>query len=169
MLLFSCVMMLCFSVLYYETHYVFYSSYRPKIFLIKRSREKTKKKWRELLELLIERVRLEDGELHNMTSVHDAVTRVNEYERLIKSKKQYVINLSYKQGFILHKFKESKQFTCKVEEFGISESMITFKINLYKLLTNLFPMHSFSTLWKSYCFLKVLGGRERVQWEQISY
>lgn len=162
-------MMLYFSVLYYEIHYVFYFSYRPKIFLIKRSREKTKKKRRELLELLIERVRLENGELQNMASVHDAVTRVNEYERLIKGEKQYVINLSYKQGFILHKFGESKQFTCMVEQFGISKSMITFKINLYKLLTNFFPMHSFSTPWKSYCFLIVLEGRGRVHWEQISY
>lgn len=66
--------------------------------------------------------------------MHDAVTCMKKYENLILSKKQNVINLTYSQGYLLHKFKESKKLIDIVKELGISKSTISFKVSLYKLL-----------------------------------
>ena len=74
-------------------------SFRLKIFPIKIVQEKTNNK-KELIESFVKRERRKDGELQNLTSLSDAVTRVKEYERLIKSEKQNVISLAYQQGFI---------------------------------------------------------------------
>ena len=87
----------------------------------------------DLKKLLVKRERREDDELQNVTNLYVTVTSVKEYERLIKSGKQYVLSLEQQQGFILLIFKESKRFLSMTEELGTSESVITFKINLKKL------------------------------------
>lgn len=71
--------------------------------------------------------------------MHDAVTCMKKYENLILIKKQNVINLIYSQGYLLHKFKESKKLIDIVKELGISKSTISFKVSLYKLLKK-FPL-----------------------------
>lgn len=47
----------------------------------------------DLKKLLVERERREDDELQNVTNLYVTVTSVKEYERLIKSGKQYVLSL----------------------------------------------------------------------------
>lgn len=47
----------------------------------------------DLKKLLVKRERREDDELQNVTNLYVTVTSVKEYERLIKSGKQYVLSL----------------------------------------------------------------------------
>ena len=60
----------------------------------KRVNKTMKKKIKnDLKKLLVKRERREDDELQNVTNLYVTVTSVKEYERLIKSGKQYVLSL----------------------------------------------------------------------------
>ena len=60
----------------------------------KRVNKTMKKKFKnDLKKLLVKRERQEDDELQNVTNLYVTVTSVKEYERLIKSGKQYVLSL----------------------------------------------------------------------------
>ena len=60
----------------------------------KRVNKTMKKKIKnDLKKLLVKRERREDDELQNVTNLYVTVTIVKEYERLIKSGKQYVLSL----------------------------------------------------------------------------
>lgn len=53
------------------------------------------------------------------------VTCLKEYVKLILGKTQIIINLAYRQGNVLHKFKESNKFVDTVKELRITTSTIT--------------------------------------------
>ena len=74
----------------------------------------------------------------NVLTLQDALDCVKQYEKHLQSEKRKIINIAYKQGQILHQFKESEEFIdTLVKRLKISKSIITFKINLYKLLKNI--------------------------------
>lgn len=52
----------------------------------------------------------------------------------MKSQKQNIIYLRYKEVLIFSKFKESEKFQKMVKNLGISNSSINLKINLFKLV-----------------------------------
>ena len=92
---------------------IFYFVFWQKIFRVKRSREKWKKE-RELLESLVEKERLEDGELiqipENVVRLQVVMGCIKQYKNLLQSEKRNSVNIAYSQGCILLKFKESKEF-----------------------------------------------------------
>lgn len=96
----------------------------------KRNPRKNKEEIKKvLIKLMVERVVLENGELtqgaENVVKLSNAVSYVKEDDKLLRSEKQNVINLIYREGYVLHKFKESKNFVNMVKELGISKSTIT--------------------------------------------
>ena len=136
--MFSCVMMLSFSVVYYEINCFLFWLWTRNLSHKKKSRKSKEEINKEILKSMVERKAIENSKIiqiaENVVSLQVAVTCVKEYEKLIRSEKQNVINLAYRQGYKLHTFKESEKFCNKVKELRIINSTITFKINLYKLL-----------------------------------
>ena len=57
---------------------------------------------------------------------------VKEHDKIIKCKKKRILNLSYKQGFLFKKFKESDRFLEMLKDIGISKSIIYFKLKARK-------------------------------------
>ena len=57
--------------------------------------------------------------VESVVKPEDAVSWVKEYEKLIRSKKQIVINTAYCQEHILQKFKKSKTFVEMVKDLII--------------------------------------------------
>ena len=83
--------------------------------------------------------RSEDLELtdkpDNVLTLQESLECVKQYEKHLKSKKRKIINIAYKQGQILHQFKESKEFIeTIVKRLKMSKSTRAFKIDLYKLI-----------------------------------
>ena len=105
-------MLLCFSVLYYEIH-CFYFVYRQKNLSQKR----------KLRKIVVKIDVLENSDpnqiVESVVKPEDAVSWVKEYEKLIRSKKQIVINTAYCQEHILQKFKKSKTFVEIVKDLII--------------------------------------------------
>ena len=62
---------------------------------------------------------------------------VKQYEKHLQNEKRKIINIAYKQGKILHQFKESEEFIeTMVKRLKMSKITITFQINLYKVIKN---------------------------------
>ena len=47
-----------------------------------------------------------------------------------------ILDVVYRQGYILRKFKQSDKFTEMVKELGVNKSTVCFNINLIKVLDN---------------------------------
>ena len=96
----------------------------------------------------------------NAVSLQDAVTCMKKYKKLIWCEKQSVINTKYKQGCILHSFKESETFTEMINEREISKIRINFEVNLSKLLEkypSLKNLQTLSIILKPYfCQIKLI-------------
>ena len=75
-----------------------------------------------------------NGKLEKVIRCEDTISVVKKYERLMKSQKQNIIYLRYKEVLIFSKFKESEKFQKMVKNLGISNSSINLKINLFKLV-----------------------------------
>ena len=83
--------------------------------------------------------KLEDLELINKAdnnlTLQDALECIKQYEKHLQNEKNKIISIANKQRQILNQFKESEKFIdILVKRLKMSESTITFKINLYKLL-----------------------------------
>ena len=88
---------------------------------------------KELLQSILQE-RLEDLELinkaNNVLTLQDALECVKQYEEHFHNEKNKMISITYKQGQILHRFKESEEFIdVLVERLKLSKSTITFKVN----------------------------------------
>ena len=70
----------------------------------------------------------------NMDSTDDAVKLVGRIERIMKSKKNNILILTYHQGLIFKKFKENDKLTGAVTNLKIGKATINFKIGIIKFL-----------------------------------
>ena len=118
----------------------FYISQAQDLFNKKKAKKSLEEIKKEILELILNE-RLEDLELINKTddglTLPDALECVKQYENHLQNEKRKIINITYKQGRILHQLKEFEEFIdTLVKRLKISKSAIPFKMNLYKLLKN---------------------------------
>ena len=92
----------------------------------------------EILRSLVEADGYENDELieknNRVPNFEEAIPIVKEYERIIRTQKESMLNVAYRQGCVFKKFKESDKFMGMVKELGVSKSTIYFKINLIKIL-----------------------------------
>ena len=97
----------------------------------RKSREEVKE---ELPRSIVEVDGYENKELHEkvekVTRYEDAVTIVREYETIMKTQKQNILCLAYRQGYIFKSFKEPEKLVSMVKKLDVSKSIIIFKINL---------------------------------------
>ena len=72
------------------------------------------------MESLVEKERLEDGELiqipENVVRLQVVMGSIKQYKNLLQSEKRNSVNIAYRQGCILRKFKESKEFINRVQK-----------------------------------------------------
>ena len=103
----------CYASLCFIMKYSFYFVYRQKNL-------SQKKKLRKIV-VKIDVLENSDPNqiVESVVKPEDAVSWVKEYEKLIRSKKQIVINTAYCQEHILQKFKKSKTFVEMVKDLII--------------------------------------------------
>ena len=70
----------------------------------------------------------------NVDGLDDAVKLVGKIERIIKSKKNNILILTYHQGLIFKKIKENVKFTGAFSNLKIGKATINFKIGIIKFL-----------------------------------
>ena len=108
--------------------------YEETIKNIKKSKSEIKK---ELQELIANIKRNENAEMqekiNRCTPNEDAVKVIQEFERIIKKKKNDIVWLVYYQGQIFPKIKEKECFVSMVLKLNVSKSTITFKNALSRL------------------------------------
>ena len=118
----------------------FYISQAQDLFNKKKAKKSLEEIKKEILESILNE-RLEDLELINKAddglTLLDALECVKQYEKHLQNEKRKIINITYKQGRILHQLKEFEEFIdTLVKRLKISKSAISFKMNFYKLLKN---------------------------------
>ena len=57
---------------------------------------------------------------------------IKRYEDIIKTKNKGIINVAYRQGQVFKRFKEKEKFAKLVNELGIHNTTIIFRINVFK-------------------------------------
>ena len=102
---------------------------------------------KELLEVFEEEDLNMNEEIKNTKEVKDGISLVKKYEDLLKGANRKIINIVWKQGELLKRFKDYDKFFNSV---GLSRSSIYFKTSLYKFLCK-FPVLKNLTLTSS-CF-----------------
>lgn len=88
----------------------------------KRNKKPGKKRKHELVTSLIENNVLQNKQLNekkgqrekNINKFEGAISNVKEYESIIKPKKKGILNVAYRPGILLKRFKESNKF---IEKF----------------------------------------------------
>ena len=69
------------------------------------------------------------------TSCEDKINVIQDFEQIIRNKKNNIVWLAYYQGQIFQKFREKERFISDmVSKFKVSKSTIVFKIALKKLI-----------------------------------
>ena len=68
----------------------------------------------------------------NVDNPDDAAELIKKIIKIIKSKKNNILMLTYQQGEIFRRFETNNKFTSAVSEFKISKTTINFKINIVK-------------------------------------
>ena len=66
--------------------------------------------------------------------VEDAAELVKKNNKMIKSKKNNILTLAYKQGIIFRKFKKNNRFTNAVSDFKMSKTTTNFKVDIVKFI-----------------------------------
>ena len=102
---------------------------------------------KELLEVFEEEDLNMNEEIKNTKEVKDGISLVKKYEDLLKGANRKMINIVWKQGELLKRFKDYDKF---FDSVGLSRSSIYFKTSLYKFLCK-FPVLKNLTLTSS-CF-----------------
>ena len=102
---------------------------------------------KELLEVFEEEDLNMNEEIKKTKEVKDGISLVKKYEDLLKGANRKIINIVWKQGELLKRFKDYDKFFNSV---GLSRSSIYFKTSLYKFLCK-FPVLKNLTLTSS-CF-----------------
>ena len=111
---------------------------------IRKTKEEILKKVKD--SIMIEETVNEDIEktAKSVKSPDEAVEKVNNMEKVIKSNKCNILWLAYQQGQIFEKFKLNENFIDIVKELGINTSTILFKISIVKFVNNYPRMKKFS-------------------------
>ena len=63
----------------------------------------------------------------------DAADLVKQYDGIIRTKKEGIINIAFHQGKVFKKFKDKEKFITLVNKLGIHKTTIIFEINIFKL------------------------------------
>ena len=111
---------------------------------IRKTKKEILKKMKD--SIMIEETVNEDIEktAKSVKSPDEAVEKVNNMEKVIKSNKCNILWLAYQQGQIFEKFKLNENFIDIVKELGINTSTILFKISIVKFVNNYPRMKKFS-------------------------
>ena len=111
---------------------------------IRKTKEEILKKVKD--SIMIEETVNEDIEktAKSVKSPDEAVEKVNNMEKVIKSNTCNILWLAYQQGQIFEKFKLNENFIDIVKELGINTSTILFKISIVKFVNNYPRMKKFS-------------------------
>ena len=73
--------------------------------------------------------------VNGCTSHKDEINVIQDFEQIIRNKKNDIVWLAYYQGQIFQKFREKERFISDmVSKFKVSKSTIVFKIALKKLI-----------------------------------
>ena len=65
----------------------------------------------------------------NINKVDDAIPFVKKYEAIIKIKKKGIINIAYRQGVLVKRFRESDKFMEKMKDIEVSRSTLYFNLS----------------------------------------
>ena len=110
-------------------------------------REKQNNK-RAILEKLMESITSEEVDSkgiedlsRNVDSPDDAVKLVGRIEQLMKSKKNNILILAYRQGLIFEKYKENSKFTGAVTKLKIGKATIKFIDDYPKIRKSSVSLH----------------------------
>ena len=95
----------------------------------------------------------------SVKSSNDAAELISKIERVIKSRKNSILVLSYHQGVIFKRFKENNMFTSAVTNLKISKSTINFTIGIGQFI------HDYSKMKKSSISLHYLKNNFRIKKE----
>ena len=63
----------------------------------------------------------------------EAAKVIEQYECIIKTKKNRIISITYNQKKVFKRFKEKEKFIKQVSQLGVHKNTIIFKINVFKL------------------------------------
>ena len=80
---------------------------------------------------------METGELNKQAEEvqkpKDAADLVKQYDDIIRTKKEGIINIVFHQGKVFKKFKDKEKFITLVNKLDIHKTTIIFEINIFKL------------------------------------
>ena len=80
----------------------------------------------------------------NVDSLDDDARLVGRIERIMKSKKNDILILTYHQGLIFRKFKENNRFTSAVTNLKINKATTNFRIGIIKFIEDFPQMQKYS-------------------------
>ena len=102
---------------------------------------KSKRVKTAILEKLMESIIIGDvdcKDIENLSSSvkspNDVAELLSKMERVIKSRKNSILVLTYHQGVIFKKFRENSMFTSAVTTLKVSKSTINFKIGVVQFI-----------------------------------
>ena len=70
----------------------------------------------------------------NVDNPDDAAELIKKVDNIIKSKKNNILLIAYRQGEIFRRFKTNNKFIRAVNAFKISKTTINFKIDIVKFI-----------------------------------
>ena len=116
-----------------------------------------------ILEILMESIIFGEADckdIENLSSSvkspNNAAELISKIERVIKSRKNSILELAYHQGVIFKRFKENSMFTSALTNFKISKSIINFKIGIVQFI------HDYPKMKKSSISLHFLKNDFRI-------
>lgn len=75
-----------------------------------------------------------DQQAEKVTKQEEAIPLIEYCEKINRSNKKGIINITFRQGRIFKRCKDSERFEDMLQELVVSPAMVYFKLNLLKLL-----------------------------------
>ena len=75
-----------------------------------------------------------DQQAEKVTKHEEAIPQIEYCEKINRSNKKGIINITFRQGRIFKQCKDSERFEDMLQEPVVSPAMVYFKLNLLKLL-----------------------------------
>ena len=69
-----------------------------------------------------------------MEKPEDAADIINEYEKILLTRRKGIITVMYHQGKVFSQFREKEKFIALVSTFGVRKSTLILKIKVFKLM-----------------------------------
>ena len=92
---------------------------------------------KQLIESMLVNEVLESDELNKQAEKakdpKEATDVIKQYEDIVRTKKEGIINITFHQGKVFKQFKEKDKLITLVNQFNRHKTTIIFKINIYKL------------------------------------